>query len=130
ATCRRHPIDQQSRPVSCCPALLRSPVRFWSNMSALARIISSRSISAVVGVGGSVCPPAFLAARLAKIPLIVHEANAKPGIANRLGAKLTSNGRVGITFPDTELPGSTLVGVPMPSDITGLDRRRAAARAA
>src|SRR5699024_2458249 len=111
------------------PALLRFPGRFWSNISEVKRIISSRNISAVVGVGGYVCPPAFLAARLAKIPLIVHEANAKPGMANRLGAKLTSNGRVGITFPDTDLPGSTLVGMPMPSEITGLDRRDESARA-
>jgi len=50
-------------------------------------------------------------------------------MANRLGAKLTSNGRVGITFPDTELPGSTLVGMPMPSEITGLDRSDESARA-
>lgn len=122
-------IDKVPMPRSLSPALLRFPGRFWSNISEVKRIISSRSISAVVGVGGYVCPPAFLAARLAKIPLIVHEANAKPGMANRLGAKLTSNGRVGITFPDTELPGSTLVGMPMPSEITGLDRSDESARA-
>src|SRR5699024_3838819 len=114
---------------SLSPALLRFPGRFWSNISEVKRIISSRSISAVVGVGGYVCPQAFHAARLAKIPLIVHEANAKPGMAHRLGAEPTSIGRVGITFPDTELPGPSFVGMPMPSEITGLDRSDESARA-
>ena len=115
-------IDKVPMPRSISPALLKFPGRFRGNISAVKQIISSRSIDAVVGVGGYVCPPAFLAAKQAKIPLIVHEANAKPGMANRLGARLTTSGRVGITFPDTELRNSTLVGMPMPTEITDLDR--------
>lgn len=123
-------IDKVPMPRSISPALLKFPGRFSGNVSEVKRIISSRNVRAVVGVGGYVCPPAFLAAKSAKIPLIVHEANAKPGMANRLGARLTTPGRVGITFPDTELRNSTLVGMPMPSEITGLDRSDATQRAA
>jgi UDP-N-acetylglucosamine--N-acetylmuramyl-(pentapeptide) pyrophosphoryl-undecaprenol N-acetylglucosamine transferase len=123
-------IDKVPMPRSISPALLKFPGRFSGNVSEVKRIISSRSVSAVVGVGGYVCPPAFLAAKSAKIPLVVHEANAKPGMANRLGAMLTSPGRVGITFPDTKLRNSTLVGMPMPAEITALDRSDSAQRSA
>ncbi|MDN5635680.1 MAG: glycosyltransferase, partial [Brevibacterium sp.] len=87
-------------------------------------------VRAVVGVGGYVCPPAFIAAKQAKIPLIVHEANAKPGMANRLGAALTKQGMVGVTFPDTKLRNSELVGMPMPTEISELDRSDSAQRQA
>ncbi|RAF51367.1 UDP-N-acetylglucosamine--N-acetylmuramyl-(pentapeptide) pyrophosphoryl-undecaprenol N-acetylglucosamine transferase, partial [Burkholderia multivorans] len=67
-------------------------------------------------------------------PIVIHEANAKPGMANSLGAALTRPGRVGVTFPGTKLRGAELVGMPMPAAITDLDRDdpsvRAAARAA
>ncbi|TGD09898.1 UDP-N-acetylglucosamine--N-acetylmuramyl-(pentapeptide) pyrophosphoryl-undecaprenol N-acetylglucosamine transferase [Brevibacterium sp. S111] len=123
-------IDKVPMPRSISPSLLGFPGRFAGNISAVRKIITSRNVSAVVGVGGYVCPPAFLAAKQAKIPLIVHEANAKPGMANRLGARLTTAGRVGITFPDTQLRNSTLVGMPMPAEITALDRSNADQRAA
>lgn len=122
-------IDKVPMPRSLSPALLKFPGRFSGNISAVRKIIADRDVVAVVGVGGYVCPPAFLAARWAKIPLFVHEANARPGMANRLGAALTKPGRVGITFPDTRLRNSTLVGMPMPAEITTLDRRDAAQRA-
>ncbi|RBP64033.1 UDP-N-acetylglucosamine-N-acetylmuramylpentapeptide N-acetylglucosamine transferase [Brevibacterium sanguinis] len=123
-------IDKVPMPRSLGPATLRFPQRFAANVSAVRSIIAEREVSAVVGVGGYVCPPAFLAARAAKLPLIIHEANAKPGMANRLGARLTRPGRVGVTFPGTKLPGARLVGMPMPTEITTLDRSDAEVRRA
>jgi len=38
----------------------------------------------VVGFGGHVAVPAYLAARRQGLPIVVHEANARPGVANRL----------------------------------------------
>ena len=51
----------------------------------------------VVGFGGYVALPAYLAARRAKVPVVVHEQNALPGLANRIGARLAA--RVGVTAP-------------------------------
>ena len=45
----------------------------------------------VVGFGGYVAVPAYLAARRARLPIVVHEANARPGVANRLAARLTQH---------------------------------------
>ena len=74
----------------------------------------------VVGFGGYVSTPAYLAARRRGVPIVVHEANARPGLANRLGARLTRH--VGATFPGTGLPAAQVVGMPL--------RRRSPARPA
>lgn len=37
--------------------------------------------------GGSVCIPAGIGARLAKIPTITHDSDALPGVSNRIGGK-------------------------------------------
>ena len=45
-----------------------------------------RSASLVIGFGGYACPPIYLAAAILRKPIFIHEANAIPGWANRLGA--------------------------------------------
>ena len=73
--------------------------------------------------------PAYLAARRRKLPLVVHEQNALPGLANKAGARLPT--RVAVSFPDTELPQAEYVGLPIRRMISQLDRAalRAEARA-
>ena len=52
----------------------------------------------VVGFGGYVAAPAYLAARRRLgVPIVVHEANARPGLANRLGARMSRHVGVGDT---------------------------------
>lgn len=115
-------IDKAPMPRRPNKQALRFPKAFADNISKVKEILTQREVRAVVGVGGYVCPPAFLAARSAQVPIIVHEANAKPGMANRLGAFLTKPGMVGVTFPQTRLRNAALVGMPMPQEIVGLDR--------
>ncbi|MDA3662014.1 undecaprenyldiphospho-muramoylpentapeptide beta-N-acetylglucosaminyltransferase [Mycobacterium xenopi] len=88
----------------------------------------------VIGFGGYVALPAYLAARGAlagrrRVPVVIHEANASAGLANRVGAPLAQ--RVLSAVPDCGLRGAEVVGVPVRSAITGLDRAalRSAARA-
>ncbi len=63
------------------------------------------------------------------MPFAIHEQNAKPGLANRLGARLTR--AVGVTFAGTPLPHAEVTGMPLRREIADLDRaaRRAEARA-
>ncbi len=73
-----------------------------------------------MGFGGYVAVPAYLAARRLSIPIVVHEANAKPGLANRGAARLTTH-----VFTATEagsLPHATRIGIPLRPAISGLDR--------
>jgi UDP-N-acetylglucosamine--N-acetylmuramyl-(pentapeptide) pyrophosphoryl-undecaprenol N-acetylglucosamine transferase len=81
----------------------------------------------VVGFGGYVAAPAYLAARRAASPVVVHEANARPGLANRLGARLTRF--VATAFPGTPLPHARHVGMPLRRAVTTLDRARTRAEA-
>jgi UDP-N-acetylglucosamine--N-acetylmuramyl-(pentapeptide) pyrophosphoryl-undecaprenol N-acetylglucosamine transferase len=73
----------------------------------------------VVGFGGYVAAPVYVAAWLLRIPIVIHEANARPGIANRLGARLT--GHVA-TAVQPNLPHARVMGIPLNQKITGLDR--------
>jgi UDP-N-acetylglucosamine--N-acetylmuramyl-(pentapeptide) pyrophosphoryl-undecaprenol N-acetylglucosamine transferase len=83
----------------------------------------------VVGFGGYVSLPAYLAARRRKTPSVVHEANARAGLANKVGARLTPF--VAAAVDGTGLPHARVIGIPLRQAIATLDRagRRAAARA-
>jgi len=88
--------------------------------------VGEHGADVVVGLGGYVATPAYLAARRLGVPVVVHEQNARPGLANRLGARLTPH--VAVTFPGTPLPHAVTTGMPMRPSVTALDR--AASRAA
>jgi UDP-N-acetylglucosamine--N-acetylmuramyl-(pentapeptide) pyrophosphoryl-undecaprenol N-acetylglucosamine transferase len=74
----------------------------------------------VDGFGGYVATPAYLAARRRRIPIVVHEANTRPGLANRIGARLTRHVFTG--QPAAKLPHATYIGIPIRREIAGLDR--------
>ena len=63
------------------------------------------------------------------IPIVVHEANARPGVANRVAARLTPH--VFTASPAVRLPHATAIGIPLRPAIAALDRAalRAEARA-
>ncbi len=77
-------------------------------------------MDAVIGFGGYAAAPAYLAARRIGRPIAVHEQNAKPGLANRLGARMTR--AVGVTFAGTPLPHAEVTGMPLRREIADLDR--------
>lgn len=87
------------------------------------QIIRTRGVDVVVGFGGYVSTPAYLAARRAGIPIVIHEANAKPGLANRLGARYTRH--VGVAFHGTPIAHASFVGMPLRREIEELDRAAA-----
>ena len=74
----------------------------------------------MLGFGGYVSTPVYLAARRRGIPIVIHEQNALPGLANRLAARFSDH--VFTSFPDTPLPGATCIGLPLRGGITELDR--------
>jgi len=108
---------------------LRFPVRYPRAVRGAGRVLSEVGADVVVGVGGYVSTPAYRAARKAGVPIVVHEANARAGLANRAGARHAAV--VATAFDGTGLAGARTVGMPMRAGIAGLDRpaRRAAARA-
>ncbi|GAA6527057.1 undecaprenyldiphospho-muramoylpentapeptide beta-N-acetylglucosaminyltransferase [Intrasporangium sp. DVR] len=109
--------------------LLRLPGRLKDAVAAAGRAMDETSAEVVVGFGGYVSTPAYLAARRRHVPIVIHEQNARAGLANRLGARWTPF--VATTFSATRLPGARRIGMPLRREITQLDRAalRAEARA-
>lgn len=109
--------------------LVRLPSRVLRAVRQTGAVLRNVDADVVVGFGGYVALPAYLAARRRRVPVVIHEANASAGLANRVGAR--SAQRVLSAVPDSGLPHSEVVGVPIRSAITALDRSalRSAARA-
>ena len=100
--------------------LLRLPGRLKAAVDAAGAALDDGGVQVVVGFGGYVSTPAYLAARRRRIPIVIHEQNARPGLANRLGARFTDF--VATTFSGTALPHATRIGMPLRREITALDR--------
>ncbi|WP_125132315.1 UDP-N-acetylglucosamine--N-acetylmuramyl-(pentapeptide) pyrophosphoryl-undecaprenol N-acetylglucosamine transferase [Microbacterium sp. 10M-3C3] len=96
------------------------PTRFRRAIAQVRQHIRDRSVGVVVGFGGYASAPAYIAARREGVPVVVHEANAKPGLANVLGARRTA--AVGVAFAGTPLRGARVVGMPLRREIVDLDR--------
>ncbi|MGY2747179.1 UDP-N-acetylglucosamine--N-acetylmuramyl-(pentapeptide) pyrophosphoryl-undecaprenol N-acetylglucosamine transferase [Pseudarthrobacter sp. O4] len=107
--------------------LLRLPGRLAGAVKQAGVILDEAGADVLVGVGGYVCTPMYLAARRRNIPIVIHEANTRPGLANRVGARLGA--KVAVAFAGTRLPGAVHVGMPMRREISGLDRAAAMAAA-
>lgn len=107
--------------------LLVAP-RIAGSVRQMRRILAEEQPDVVVGFGGYVAAPAYLAARSAGVPIVIHEANARAGMANKLGARFTPWVAEAVAG---SIPGATHMGMPMRTSIVTLDRsaQRAAARA-
>jgi len=84
-----------------------------------AAYVRDENVDVVVGFGGYAAVPAYLAARRTRTPLVIHEANARAGWANRLGARYTRH--VYASFP-AALPGARPMALPLRHSIATLDR--------
>jgi len=96
------------------------PSRIRRATASVTAMVREHRAAVVVGFGGYASAPAYLAARRARIPLVLHEANARPGLANRLGSRYSTH--VGVAFPGTPLRHATLVGMPLRREIETLER--------
>ncbi|PUA80554.1 undecaprenyldiphospho-muramoylpentapeptide beta-N-acetylglucosaminyltransferase [Nocardioides currus] len=100
--------------------LLRTPGRLRAARNAALEVVDRIRPDVVVGFGGYVSVPAYLAARRRGLPIVVHEGNAVPGVANKLGARMTAH--VATSFPDTPLRHATYTGLPIRRMISTMDR--------
>ncbi len=103
--------------------LVQNVGAIWGAASAFVRalvIVRRHRPRVVVGFGGYASLPCVLAARVLRVPVVVHEQDAAPGLANRLGTRLGA--RPAISLPDTPLPGATLTGNPVRDAFTRLER--------
>src|SRR5699024_2229548 len=102
---------------------LRMPRRLRAAIAEAGAVIEESGADVMVGFGGFVATPAYIAARRRGVPIVVHEQNARPGLANRLGARWAQ--RVTVTFPQTPLARAELVGMPLRRPVVELLEQRA-----
>ena len=95
--------------------LLAAPLRILRAVRDAARTLRARQPAAVVSFGGYAAGPGGIAARIAGIPLLVHEQNRAAGMTNKALAKAANQVLVG--FPQT-FARETLVGNPVREQIT------------
>jgi UDP-N-acetylglucosamine--N-acetylmuramyl-(pentapeptide) pyrophosphoryl-undecaprenol N-acetylglucosamine transferase len=100
--------------------LARLPARVLRAVRQTRAVLDKVDADVVIGFGGYVSLPAYLAARRRRVPVVVHEANASAGLANRVGAR--SAQRVLSAVDDPGLRNAEVVGVPVREAITSLDR--------
>jgi len=123
-------VPRVPMPREPTPALLRLPGRLRGAVATATAVLERVGADVVVGFGGYVSAPAYLAARRHGVPIVVHEANPRPGLANRLGARFAV--RVATATDGVPLPGARTVGLPLRREVATLDRaaRRLEGRAA
>ena len=109
--------------------LLRVPGRLRTAVKAARTHLDAVDAAVVVGFGGYVSAPAYLAAHRRGTPIVLHEQNARAGIANRLGARWAKT--VAAAVDGSGLKDAHVIGIPLRTTITDLDRAaaRPAARA-
>ena len=106
--------------------------KFLAAVKQVEAYILEHRIDVVVGFGGYASAPAYLAARRQRVPFVVHEANALPGMANRWGSRTAA--ATAVAFRNTRLRNAIFVGMPLRREVEVLAKnsvnadQRAAAR--
>jgi UDP-N-acetylglucosamine--N-acetylmuramyl-(pentapeptide) pyrophosphoryl-undecaprenol N-acetylglucosamine transferase len=111
-------------------AMVKFPITLHKAVYGAKRILKELKAEVVAGFGGYVSTPVYIAARMLSLPIVVHEGNSTPGLANKVGARWAK--RVFTTYPATPLPKAEHVGLPVRPAIANLSltANRASAREA
>ncbi|WP_245401334.1 UDP-N-acetylglucosamine--N-acetylmuramyl-(pentapeptide) pyrophosphoryl-undecaprenol N-acetylglucosamine transferase [Nocardia albiluteola] len=118
--------------------LLRLPGRVRAAVTQTRAVIDAVRADVIIGFGGYVALPAYLAAGRGlrgrrAVPVVVHEANVKAGIANKVGARRAARVLAAVANSGVRAAGradAEIVGIPVRAAIATLDRAglRASAR--
>ncbi|MEY9963734.1 UDP-N-acetylglucosamine--N-acetylmuramyl-(pentapeptide) pyrophosphoryl-undecaprenol N-acetylglucosamine transferase [Streptacidiphilus sp. MAP12-16] len=116
-------IPKVALPRKATPELITLPGRLRGTVKAVQDVLDRTKADAVVGFGGYVAMSAYLAAKRSGVPIVVHEANARPGVANKIGSRYSDF--VAVSTPDSKLRDARYIGIPLRRTIATLDRNAA-----
>lgn len=110
-----HHIPKVSIARTLSPSLLKVPFQLIASINHTRKLL--KGVDCAIGFGGYVSGPLYIAALLTRTPFVIHEQNARPGWANRLGARLTKY--VAISYPvmDSAFSHAELTGLPLRADV-------------
>jgi UDP-N-acetylglucosamine--N-acetylmuramyl-(pentapeptide) pyrophosphoryl-undecaprenol N-acetylglucosamine transferase len=104
------------------PRALLLPFNLFQAVMQARAIIKDASL--LVGFGGYVSAASYLAAKSCGVPIVIHEANARPGVANRLGARFTSALAVSTPVSHGVFSKALITGMPLKTSITSIINRK------
>lgn len=102
-------------PRKLSPKLLKVPFTLASSILAARKVLNGADL--LIGFGGYVSAPAYLAAKSLGISFLVHEANARPGFTNRLGARLSPYCAIAQPVQSGALQSALVTGIPLRADV-------------
>jgi len=114
-----HAIDIKGLRGKGIAGLLVAPWRILKATMQALKIIKSIKADIVIGFGGYIAGPGGVAARLAGVPLLLHEQNALAGMTNKLLNRISNKSLQ--AFPGA-LPGAETVGNPVRADVKNLSQ--------
>jgi len=122
-----HPISVSGLKGSGLVRKLKAPFMLLTALVQSMRVIGTVRPDCVLGMGGFVCGPGGLAAKLMGKPLFIHEQNAVAGITNRLLSRFAD--RIFESFPNTFKSTAKVVytGNPLRDEIVELHSHSAIA---
>lgn len=106
-----HTIHKVALPRTLSFRVFLFPIQLLRSVIQAKKILQHSDL--LIGFGGYVAAPAYLAAFLLRTPIAIHEANAKPGWANRLGRHFAQLVMVNFDSVRRDWPGAVLTGMPI-----------------
>jgi UDP-N-acetylglucosamine--N-acetylmuramyl-(pentapeptide) pyrophosphoryl-undecaprenol N-acetylglucosamine transferase len=108
------------------PETVGAPFAAIRGVLAAEQLIRRHRVNVVCGMGAYVTLPVAVAAWRTGVPVVLHEQNAVPGIANRLAARVAGKVALGVAEAAAALPvpreRTVVVGNPVRPELAGLDR--------
>lgn len=108
-------VEKVALPRKLSLDVVALPVRLLRAVNSARRIIKGSDL--LVGFGGYLSASAYIASFLTRVPIVVHEANAKVGWANRLGASLTKYVAVARPIASGVFSRAVVTGLPLRADV-------------
>lgn len=116
-----HHIPKVAIARSLSPSLLKVPFLLFASIRKTITLL--KDVDCAIGFGGYVSAPLYCAAVLTRTPFVIHEQNAHPGWANKIGALFTPYLAVSYSVTTGSLAKAELTGLPLRSDVlTALKR--------
>ncbi|MDP1720189.1 MAG: UDP-N-acetylglucosamine--N-acetylmuramyl-(pentapeptide) pyrophosphoryl-undecaprenol N-acetylglucosamine transferase [Candidatus Nanopelagicaceae bacterium] len=116
-------IPKVAMPRSIGIDFIKLPFLLWSAVREARKVIKGADL--LVGFGGYLSASAYIAARMARVPIVIHEANAKVGWANRLGSFFTRCIAIAHPIEFGRFSGAYVTGLPLREDVKAAVREAA-----
>lgn len=110
-------VNASALPRSFSLQTILFPLKFFTSRAQAIKVLKENQTALVIGFGAYVSFPVYLAAKKLKIPVIIHEGNAKPGIANKFFYK---QAKYVFQCFENSLPGAETIGMPLRESISNI----------